>query len=73
MHMGQDHLVGGQPINAGDTAVCPVMNIEVSKRTAAEHGLIRIQDGETHYLCCEECANSFSESEKPKQRIKGNE
>lgn len=65
MHIGHEHMGGGQPASADDTAICPVMNIEVSKRAAAEHGLIRVQDGKKYYLCCDECAASFTSMKKP--------
>lgn len=59
MHIGHDHGMGGTAVSENDKAVCPVMNMDVSKKESAAQGLVRTHDGQGIYLCCDHCATDF--------------
>lgn len=42
-----------------DLAICPVMHVSVNKQDAEDKGHVRSHNGETYYLCCQHCADSF--------------
>lgn len=57
-----DHPGGGGSSEEADKAVCPVMNMPVSKREADTHGLIKIYKGKKYYLCCHTCTAMFDKN-----------
>lgn len=59
MHIGHDHEMGGVSAAGNDKAICPVMDMEVSKKQAEKDGLVRTHNGHKLYLCCNDCAELF--------------
>ncbi len=59
MHLHHEHAVGGAVIDEEDKAICPVMDIPVSKAEAAENGLVRSYRGKVYYLCCKTCVSQW--------------
>lgn len=57
-----DHHHHDFTIAEGDMAICPVMNMEVSKSKAEAEGLVKAYSGQTYYLCCRTCDNLFDKS-----------
>ena len=52
-NMHHDHAA---PMGATDLAACPVMPGNLVSRADAEaHGRVREHDGQTYYLCCDDC------------------
>lgn len=45
-----------------DLAVCPVMNVKVSKAEAEARGLVRTFKGQKIYLCCKTCASLYDKN-----------
>jgi len=71
MHLHYDHAISGSAIDDKDKAVCPVMNIPVSKHEADSYGLIKIYKGKKYYLCCDSCTTMFDKN--PAQYVQDNE
>lgn len=56
-HQPHDHAAADG--NAGDLAICPVMQIAVNKEEAEANGLKRVVRTQEYYLCCSTCAQQF--------------
>lgn len=62
MHLYNGHVAGGAVIDEPDKAICPVMQIPVSKAEATETGLVQSYKGEIFYFCCNTCTTMFDEN-----------
>lgn len=63
MHQHHEHqALGGAPIDEDDYAVCPVMNIPVSKKEAKAKNLARTIKDKEYYLCCNTCRSMFDKN-----------
>lgn len=60
MHQYHEHTRAAGTIADDDKAVCPVMQLPVSKKEAEANGLTRTIDGHTYYLCCRTCGTIFA-------------
>lgn len=59
MHIVHDHGMGGTSGAENYKAICPVMDMKVTKKQAESNGLVRTQNGHKQYLCCKDCAELF--------------
>jgi len=58
-HHDHDTAAAGSGTPQDDMAMCPVMDMAVSKHHAEENGLVREYQGKTLYLCCNTCTGLF--------------
>ncbi len=43
-------------------AVCPIMNVEIDKKTARRKQWVRVFNGKTIFLCCDTCVKLFDKT-----------
>jgi Cu2+-exporting ATPase len=59
-HDGHNHTPAtGKP---EELAMCPVMDVVVSKEEAKAHGFTRTYKGQTYYFCCNTCTGKFDKN-----------
>jgi hypothetical protein len=73
MHDSHHHHHAATSHNAPDSppqaVVCEVMkNVPVDPDTALSQGLVKVQNGERKYFCCQSCLDSYLDRLKASDR-----